>query len=40
MWNGMLIVAYGLETITRTGCLPYADMLTGFRTVFRSILQR
>jgi hypothetical protein len=40
LWNGMLIVAYGLETITRTGCLPYSDMLAGFRAVFHSILQR
>lgn len=37
VWNGLLIVAYGLETITRSGCLPYADMLTGTVAAVRAL---
>jgi hypothetical protein len=29
IWNGLLIVAYGVQTITRSGCLPYSDMVKG-----------
>jgi len=37
VWNGLLIMAYGLETITRSACLPYADMLTGIGTALRTL---
>jgi hypothetical protein len=37
-WNAMLVVAYGLETITRSGCLPYGDMLEGIGRVFAKVL--
>jgi hypothetical protein len=29
VWNALLILAYGLGTITRSGCLPYSDMRAG-----------
>jgi hypothetical protein len=35
LWNGLLIVAYGFETITRSGCLPYSDMLRGVQTALQ-----
>jgi hypothetical protein len=36
-WNALLIVAYGLETISRSGCIHYADMLNGFREVLHRL---
>jgi hypothetical protein len=38
LWNGLLIIAYGLETITRSRCLPYADMLTGIGAALRTLV--
>jgi hypothetical protein len=37
LWNALLIVSYGLETISRSGCLPYSDMLHGVGEVIRRI---
>jgi hypothetical protein len=37
-WNVLLIPAYGLETITRSGCLPYSEMLAGIAAVLRRLL--
>lgn len=28
-WNGLLVIAYGLDTITRSDCLPYTEMWSG-----------
>jgi len=39
-WNGLLVVAYGMETITRSGCLPYSDMLSGFASILGKVLAR
>ncbi len=39
-WNALLIVAYGLETVSRSGCLSYFDMLKGFSAIFRALLHR
>jgi hypothetical protein len=36
-WNAMLIVAYGMETISRSGCISYADMARGIAAVFQRI---
>ena len=37
-WNALLIVAYGLETITRSGCLAYSDMMHGFVMVIGKLV--
>jgi len=29
LWNALLMLAYGLQTITRSGCLSYADAVRG-----------
>lgn len=29
LWNGLLVMAYGLDTITRSDCLPYNEMWSG-----------
>lgn len=39
LWNVLLILAYGLETITRSGCLPYKDMFSGFAVALHRLLQ-
>jgi len=38
IWNGLLILAYGLSTIDRSGCLPYTQMLSGIGTALRRLL--
>jgi hypothetical protein len=39
VWNALLIAAYGLETITRAGCLSYSDMLNGFAELLAKLFQ-
>jgi hypothetical protein len=29
LWNGLLILAYGLNTVSRTYCVTYMEMATG-----------
>lgn len=36
-WNALLVVAYGLGTITRSGCLPYEQMWVGGLEAIRMI---
>jgi hypothetical protein len=40
IWNGLLILAYGLETISRGYSLTYSDMLVGVVEAIQQILER
>jgi hypothetical protein len=41
-WNGLLILAYGLNTVSRSSCVPYMDMVTGIgeavARIYRAVL--
>lgn len=39
-WNGLLVVAYGLNTVSRTHCVTYAEKWAGVSQVFAKVLKR
>jgi hypothetical protein len=39
-WNGLLILGYGLNTISRTDCVPYSAMWTGVMQALSKVLTR
>jgi hypothetical protein len=40
LWNGLLILAYGLGTVSRSYCVSYGDMWVGITQALAKVVGR